>query len=65
MWSARWGHSVIVFNSTSPRNDLTVEENSAKAEEMGEKIIVLGGDDYDMDYKHGIMPGEWIMDWHG
>ncbi len=47
MWSARWGHAVTVIDQISAyRNDLSLEENSERAETLVPKLIVLGGDDY-------------------
>ena len=49
MWSARWGHTVVVLNQTSSyRNDLSIEENSERAMTWIPKLFVLGGDDYHM-----------------
>ena len=49
MWSARWGHTVVVLNQTSSyRNDLSIEENSERAMTWVPKLFVLGGDDYHM-----------------
>mmetsp|Transcript_10681 Transcript_10681/g.16039 ORF Transcript_10681/g.16039 Transcript_10681/m.16039 type:complete len:1127 (-) Transcript_10681:12-3392(-) len=45
MWSARWGHAVVVFNQTIPRNDYTEEENSKLINEGMPKLVLLGGDD--------------------
>ena len=48
MWSPRWGHSVVVVNQTSTyRNDLSIEENSFRANHFVPRIVLLGGDDYD------------------
>jgi hypothetical protein len=47
MWSPRFGHAVAVINQTSEfRNDLTIEENSKRVEELDPQLILLGGDDY-------------------
>jgi len=47
MWSARWGHAVVVANQTTAyRNDFTLEENSERASTLVPKLFVLGGDDY-------------------
>ena len=47
MWSPRWGHAVVVLNQTSTyRNDLSVQENSQRVVGLVPKLFVLGGDDY-------------------
>ena len=47
MWSARWGHAVVVLNDTSAyRNDMTMEQNSQRAMTLVPKLLLLGGDDY-------------------
>lgn len=47
MWSPRWGHSVAVANQTSMyRNDLSIKENSYRANNLVPKVMLLGGDDY-------------------
>jgi len=51
MWSARWGHALVIINQTSPRNDMTTEENSARIKEAQPRLVLLGGDDYDAN-KH-------------
>ena len=55
MWSPRWGHAIVVINQTSMyRNDMTVEQNSKRADELVPEMILLGGDDYEygMIYEH-------------
>ncbi|GMH57736.1 hypothetical protein TL16_g02453 [Triparma laevis f. inornata] len=49
MWSARWGHTSAVFNSSTPRNDMTVEENSERTKNIVSRLLVLGGDDQVLD----------------
>jgi hypothetical protein len=47
MWTPRWGHSIIVLNQTSMyRNDLSIEENSFRANNYVPRLLLLGGDDY-------------------
>jgi hypothetical protein len=47
MWTPRFGHAVTVINQTSEfRNDLTIDENSKRVEELDPQLILLGGDDY-------------------
>ncbi|KAL7555298.1 hypothetical protein ACHAWF_019048 [Thalassiosira exigua] len=45
MWSARWGHAVVVVNQSSARAYLTEEENSARLQDDSPAIVLLGGDD--------------------
>jgi hypothetical protein len=45
MWSARWGHAVVVLNQATPRSYLTEEQNSARAKESNPILVLLGGDD--------------------
>jgi len=45
MWSARWGHAVVVLNQSSPRSYLTEEENSARLIDANPVLVLLGGDD--------------------
>lgn len=49
MWSARWGHASAVFNSSTPRNYLTIEENSERTKNIVSRLLVLGGDDQVLD----------------
>jgi hypothetical protein len=45
MWSARWGHATAVYNDTTPRHDLSVNENSERQLDTVSSLLVLGGDD--------------------
>ena len=45
MWSARWGHAVVVLNQPSARPYLTEEENSALLRDANPILVLLGGDD--------------------
>ena len=49
MWSARWGHAVVVANQTHPRNDFTEEENTELSNLGKPYLVLLGGDDYITD----------------
>jgi len=49
MWSARWGHVATVFNDTTPRDDFSIDENSARLLGLRPKLLVLGGDDRVLD----------------
>lgn len=45
MWSARWGHAVVVLNQSVVRSYLTEEENSERARDANPVLVLLGGDD--------------------
>lgn len=45
MWSARWGHAVVVLNQAVPRKYLTAEQNSERAKDSKPILVLLGGDD--------------------
>lgn len=45
MWSARWGHAVVVLNQATPRSYLTEEENSERLRGANPVVVLLGGDD--------------------
>ncbi|KAL7471825.1 hypothetical protein ACHAXS_012134, partial [Conticribra weissflogii] len=45
MWSARWGHALVVLNQAVARSYLTDEENSARAKNDRPVLVLLGGDD--------------------
>lgn len=45
MWSARWGHAVVVLNQAIPRSYLTDEENSERAKNLDPILVLMGGDD--------------------
>ena len=45
MWSARWGHAVVVLNQSTARSYLTEEENSARLRDDNPVLVLLGGDD--------------------
>jgi len=45
MWSARWGHAVVVLNQPQARSYLTDEENSARLQGVNPMLVLLGGDD--------------------
>ena len=45
MWSARWGHAVVVLNQPQARSYLTDEENSARLQGANPVLVLLGGDD--------------------
>ena len=45
MWSARWGHAVVVLNQSIARSYLTEEENSEFARDANPVLVLLGGDD--------------------
>mmetsp|Transcript_4298 Transcript_4298/g.9268 ORF Transcript_4298/g.9268 Transcript_4298/m.9268 type:complete len:1107 (-) Transcript_4298:1229-4549(-) len=45
MWSARWGHALVVLNQAVARSYLTEEENSARAKNDRPVLVLLGGDD--------------------
>eukprot|EP00520_Triparma_pacifica_P017234 CAMPEP_0118643692 /NCGR_PEP_ID=MMETSP0785-20121206/6528_1 /TAXON_ID=91992 /ORGANISM="Bolidomonas pacifica, Strain CCMP 1866" /LENGTH=1314 /DNA_ID=CAMNT_0006535375 /DNA_START=251 /DNA_END=4195 /DNA_ORIENTATION=- len=49
MWSARWGHASAVYNSSVPRNDLTIDENSKRLLTLSSRLLVMGGDDRILD----------------
>ena len=56
MWTARWGHAVTVVNQTSSyRNDMTVEENSIRASLLYPRLYLLGGDDYQSDIEDSLI----------
>jgi hypothetical protein len=58
MWTARWGHAFAVVNQTSTyRNDMTVEENSMRASQLSPRLYLLGGDDYQGDNEISIIHG--------
>ena len=47
MWSARWGHTLTVFNDTSyTRNDMSIDENSHRIATISPILVLIGGDDY-------------------
>lgn len=63
MWSARWGHTIVVINQTSMyRNDKTVEQNSKRAEDLVPEMILLGGDDYEngMIYEYLVCENDFF-----
>ena len=45
MWSARWGHAVVVLNQPTPRSYLTEEKNSERLLDANPVLVLLGGDD--------------------
>ena len=47
MWSARWGHASTVYNSSVPRNDLTLLEDKERLLSLAgrSRLLVMGGDD--------------------
>ncbi|KAL7533889.1 hypothetical protein ACHAXR_009001, partial [Thalassiosira sp. AJA248-18] len=45
MWSARWGHAVVVLNQSTARSYLTDEENSERLRDDNPVLVLLGGDD--------------------
>jgi hypothetical protein len=49
MWTARWGHTSAVYNSSVPRNDLTIEQNSQRLLTLSSRLLVMGGDDRVLD----------------
>jgi len=62
MWSARWGHTAVVYNDTAPRDDFPMESplsnpdapsNSKRLEDMSSYLLVMGGDDRVLD-GHGF-----------
>lgn len=45
MWSARFGHAVVVLDEPTARSYLTEEENSDLLREAKPVLVLLGGDD--------------------
>lgn len=45
LFSARYGHEVVVLNQATPRSYLTDEENSQRAKDSEPILVLLGGDD--------------------
>jgi len=48
MWSARWGHAVVVINQPTPRSQRPpdgTQENSERLLDATPVMVLLGGDD--------------------
>jgi hypothetical protein len=45
LFSARYGHKIVVLNEATPRSYLTDEENSQRAKDSEPILVLLGGDD--------------------
>lgn len=52
MWSARFGHAVVVLDEPTARSYLTEEENSDLLRDAKPVLVLLGGDD-------GLSRGTW------
>ena len=64
MWTHRWGHAVVVLNQTSMyRNDLSIEENSFRANNLVPQIVLLGGDDYNGGKEIFVIPLSFILNY--
>ena len=62
MWSARWGHAVVVLNQSTTRTYLTEEENSARLRDDNPVLVLLGGDDGLPSDSRNLTMGELLVE---